>query len=191
MKNIFILLFPILFFNSSITLCQDCGVERWDIKTLADADTSKIDFTKIIVSTVHEQAAIAKPYGKLTYRTVTESKIYSIDCFLIGYKIEDDKDIHLIIEDINTDETMVAEIPSASCSSIQNTSRAKLFSDLHNWFLTNIGHPTSSFVFLEKHIPITITGVGYFDFMHGQKGMALNGREIHPVLTMKLQSPLK
>jgi len=147
----------------------------------------KIDFKKIIPSTVQEQTALEIPYGKKTYRLPSETKVYSIDCLIIGYKLEDDKDIHIIIEDEKTDSTMVIEIPSSECFDIQKTSRYILFNDLDEWFSKNIGHPTSKFVFLEKHIPVTITGVGFWDKLHGQKGTAHNGREIHPVLSIKLK----
>src|SRR5207245_1542802 len=31
-------------------------------------------------------------------------------------------------------------------------------------------------------IPVQVNGVGFFDYRHGQVGMALNGLELHPVL---------
>jgi len=82
---------------------------------------------------------------------------------------------------------MVAEIPSHKCSSIQKTSRKTLFFDLGKWFVENIGYPSNKFVYLKKHIPVTITGLGFFDYVHGQIGMSSNGREIHPVLSISKQ----
>jgi hypothetical protein len=37
-----------------------------------------------------------------------------------------------------------------------------------------------------KHVsvPVTVVGVGFFDFIHGQTGVAPNGIELHPVLGM-------
>ena len=35
------------------------------------------------------------------------------------------------------------------------------------------------------NVKVKLTGVGFFDFIHGQKGIAANGREIHPVLSME------
>jgi hypothetical protein len=176
-----------LFYASQTIFAQNCGVERWSIKTLSDNDTVKIDFKIIIKSTVHEQVSLEEP-DKKKARLDSETIVYSIDCFIVGYKREsNDKDIHMIIEDIDTDETMVIEIPSYECFEIQKTSRYELFKELQEWFIKNIGQPTSKFVYLEKHIPVTITGVGFFDFHHGQIGMAGNGREIHPVLSIKLK----
>ncbi|MBK9632282.1 MAG: hypothetical protein IPO62_14680 [Saprospiraceae bacterium] len=82
---------------------------------------------------------------------------------------------------------MVIEIVSPDCSDVQNTSRLKIFKELYDWFSYNIGIPHPSFTFLKKHPLVTITGIGFWDNLHGQKGMANNGREIHPVLSMKFK----
>lgn len=58
---------------------------------------------------------------------------------------------------------MVIEIPSHECFEVQKTRRYKVFKDLEEWFIKNIGAPASKFVYLKKHIPLTITGVGFFD----------------------------
>ena len=41
----------------------------------------------------------------------------------------------------------------------------------------------------EKVAPLTlvVTGVGFFDFLHGQTGAAPNGIELHPVLRIELE----
>ncbi len=177
----------IYIFNCQANIAQNCGVERWNIKTLTDKDTGLIDFNKFVKSTVHDQNQLAIPESRTT-RLKSETIIYSIDCFIVGYKKDlNDKDIHIIIEDTNTDETMVIEIPSYECFEIQKSSRNELFKQLQEWFSSNVGQPRSKFEFLETHIPVTITGVGFFDSHHGQIGMAGNGREIHPVLSIQLK----
>ena len=41
----------------------------------------------------------------------------------------------------------------------------------------------------KKHpnIPVTVTGVGFFDPIHGQEGVALNGVELHPLLSVSFR----
>jgi hypothetical protein len=34
---------------------------------------------------------------------------------------------------------------------------------------------------------VTVTGVGFFDRIHGQTGVAPNGIELHPVLDIQFQ----
>lgn len=178
----------VLFFHTCcIAVAQDCGIERWKIKSLSDADTVFVNFTSIKKSSVHEQVNLTAPIGKLGSRLASEVTNYSIDCYIIGFKKEDDKDIHIIIEDINTDETMVIEIVSPDCKDVQNTSRKEQMKNLLIWFNNNIGTPRTTFTFLNKHKLVTITGIGFWDNLHGQKGMAENGREIHPVLSIKLK----
>ncbi|HLG36351.1 MAG TPA: hypothetical protein VI757_15845 [Bacteroidia bacterium] len=153
---------------------------------MSDPDTIDIDFGKIIPSTIQEQISIASDRGGQNWRANSEKIIYSVPCAIVGFKREEDKDIHVIVEDTSTEETLVIEIISAECLSVQKTSRHLLFKNLEEWFVKNIGRPTSRFTFLQKHINVLVTGVGFFDFCHGQKGMAENCREIHPVLSIQL-----
>ena len=132
---------------------------------------------------------MAKP-EKLKHNTPRQSSeitVYSIDCFIIGFKREKDFDIHIVLKDAKGDMTMVAELPSPWCPEVKATSRWKQFKKINDWFLDNIGKPTEKFKTLRYPIPVTVTGVGFFDTFHGQKGMLSNGRELHPVLKISLQ----
>ena len=170
------------------TSSAQCGKERWHVKTLSDKDTVKIDFKNRIKTTINTQAKLPKPakIPKNMPRQNTEFNVYTIDCYIIEYKRETDKDIHIVLRDLKSNATMVAEIPSPECPEVQRTSRYKKFADLYTWFTVNIGKPTSSFKTLPKPVKVRITGVGFYDFIHGQRGMAPNGREIHPVLSISL-----
>ncbi|MGZ4035116.1 MAG: hypothetical protein ACXVPU_18540 [Bacteroidia bacterium] len=182
--------FPLLILLSvvSITNAQDCGSKRWDVKTLSDFDTTYINFNNIINSSVHQQCHLPKPVGKNTFRMRSEDTVYSITCYILAYKKQaDDKDIHIVIQDPKTKEMMVAELISSDCMSVKKTSRYLQMKNLGEWFIENIGMPQEKFTYLHKPKLVTITGVGFFDTEHGQKGMAENGREIHPILTMKIE----
>jgi hypothetical protein len=50
--------------------------------------------------------------------------------------------------------------------------------------LTSRFHPTD--VWDRGHWPIQVTGVGFFDFRHGQSGVAPNAIELHPILGVKI-----
>jgi hypothetical protein len=78
---------------------------------------------------------------------------------------------------------MVAEICNPECPNIVNTSRYTAFKTLRDWFVATYS-PGSSFKTI--NVNMHITGVGFFDFAHGQTGAAPNQREIHPLLTMTL-----
>lgn len=164
---------------------DDCGVERWKVKTLSDIDSSSIDFTKIAPTTVSSQARM--PTIKITrdIRQPSENTVLSVTALVTSYKAEDDGDIHIVLQDPSTGETMIAEIPNPHCTNILNTSRADMITKTRDWFIANIGHPTSKFK--NTKTMVTITGTSFIDHIHGQRGAAPNGREIHPVLSM--QSP--
>ncbi len=168
---------------------QDCGKERWHIKTLSDADTLFVNFDTIRLSSIPEQINMPKPEGKPEARLASETSLYTIECYIVGFAEEKDRDIHIVIADINTDVTMVAEIVSPECSDVQTTSRYLLFKYIYDWFSDHIGIPKHSFIILDECKFVTITGIGFWDHIHGQKGMAGNGREIHPVLFIFENTP--
>jgi hypothetical protein len=180
-------------FTIHYSLFAQCGEQRWDVKTLSDKDTVLIDFDNIVKTTVSEQVSLPKPdkIHKKMPRLSSETTVYSLDCYVIGFKREKDMDIHIVIKDMNLNQTMVAELPSPYCPEVDSTSHAKEYIKVNNWFLKNIGKPTGKFHNLPQPISVTITGVGFFDFVHGQNGMATNGREIHPILSMDLLNKRK
>jgi hypothetical protein len=97
-----------------------------------------------------------------------------------------DGDYHLILQ-ADTGQTMVAEIPSPSCYSGNNT-------DIRSQFQTARDAIDAAFLHGERRglsritsdAKVEVTGVGFFDFVHGQMGMAPNGFELHPVLSIQL-----
>ena len=185
MKYLLIIIILIHIGNESAT-GQNCGVERWAVKTLSDPDTSLIDFNNMIPTTIAEQAAFRYEQGGSRSRLPSEQQVYSLVCAIVGFKHEADQDIHIIVEDTLTEQTMVVEMISPACMGVQGTARYEQIKELYTWFVMNIGNPSDRFTFLRKHIPITLTGVGFFDFCHGQKGTLENCREIHPVLSINI-----
>ncbi len=172
---------------SSNGVLLKCGVERWAVKTLIGADTSKIDFRNVVPSSIAYQRSLPAPSPlptDNTTRLATEDTVYTIVCHLMKHKLESDEDIHLEICTIgNTSETMVAEIVNPECPSIIGTSRYASLKALRDWFVAKY-NPTTSFTTVSDDI--TLTGVGFFDFLHGQTGIPPNGREIHPILSVQL-----
>jgi hypothetical protein len=42
----------------------------------------------------------------------------------------------------------------------------------------------ATIAFHQVNIPVTLTGLGFFDFPHGQRGVAPNAVELHPVISI-------
>ena len=160
-----------------------CGIERWSIKTGTDADAGKIDLAHPKSMKIADMIQLTPPHPIPPDERVapTETTVWVVNATLTDYKHEagsrGDNDYHLILED-DRGNTMVAEIPSPNCvgdtsplSAQIATARAKFDAKL-----------TASPSFQSANIPVQITGVGMFDFPHGQHGASPNGIELHPVL---------
>jgi hypothetical protein len=45
----------------------------------------------------------------------------------------------------------------------------------------------SSAISVAKNVRVTVTGVAFFDILHGQEGVASNGVELHPILAIEFR----
>jgi hypothetical protein len=111
-----------------------------------------------------------------------ERTTFRVRAKLVEMKLEDDSDIHLVLADpTRTGATIIVELPSPSCTA-GATSNARLkMRRARNTFIAACGSPTGSFKRLSG--TATVSGVGFFDQIHGQKGVAPNGIELHPVMS--------
>ena len=177
------LLLPVVFaavsLLSSIPLYAQCGVERWSVKTGTDADVSKVNLNSSTATTIANMRAFTAPNPIPANNRVSpaETTVWVINATMTMFKLESDSDYHIVIQDASGN-TMITEIPMPSCvgagspflSGIQNA-RAKFDAQFN---------VTTSFQTVS--VPVQIVGVGMFDFLHGQTGVAPNGIELHPVL---------
>jgi hypothetical protein len=173
---------------ASAAAVAQCGTERWPVKTLNDPSVHEIHFTAV-ESTVHTLRVPKQPPNLRTLnpylRLDGEKQVYTVKALLIGFKREADGDYHLVLADpVDRKKTMIAEIPASKCA---NKKYAAQF-DAAAKFVEQVGHTTAKFKTLDKPVPVTVTGVFFFDFIHGQDGVAPNGAELHPVLEIKAQN---
>jgi hypothetical protein len=110
----------------------------------------------------------------------TETTVWVINATITEYKAETDQDYHIVIQD-SSGNTMIAEIPAPTCvgaGSPFKTQAANARAQFDAQFNVTSSFQTTS-------TPVKITGVGMFDFLHGQTGVAPNGIELHPVLDVQ------
>jgi hypothetical protein len=100
---------------------------------------------------------------------------------LVSAKLEEDDDIHLVIKGVTTSGTMIVEFPTVACSSNATAGAKTRMKNARNAFVAACGTPSAS-SFTQLSGKATIRGIGFFDFKHGQTGVAPNGIELHPVL---------
>lgn len=165
-----------------------CGKERWSVKTSADQDAAKVNMTPL-ATTIAKLVALPAPTraeldAKPDSRFPAEFSTYDVQGYLVGFKREADQDFHIVIADLNDPKaTMVVEMPAGDCvpPALRNDS-VKLQS---SW-QTRFGKATPKFRRVLVHkIKVEITGVGFFDFLHGQTGVAPNGFELHRIISWK------
>jgi hypothetical protein len=160
-----------------------CGVERWAVKTLTDAGARSIR----LVPRATTIAALRRlrPPAVLGARRIgpVEKTVYRVRARLVVFKVEDDSDIHLVLADPHSGGTMIAEFPASFCIGAAAPAVDKAKMKAARAAILRCGAaPRDSFAPLAGLV--TITGVGFWDFEHGQRGVAPNAIELHPVLTI-------
>ena len=87
---------------------------------------------------------------------------------------QDDRDYHLVLADA-IGRTMITEAPDPTCAagSILIRQIAEVRRRIESRFPSLPATPG---------VPVTITGVGFFDSIHNVIGQAPNGIELHPIV---------
>jgi hypothetical protein len=161
---------------------QSCGVERWSVKTGTDPDAGLINLATTQPNTIATMRSWAAPNPIPANNRVApyETTVWVLNATLTEFKLENDSDIHLVLQDAGG-LTMIAEIPSPGCVGASSPLAAGI-TNARSQFQA-VYTPTTSFQTV--NVPVRVTGVGMFDFLHGQTGVAPNGIELHPVIDIQ------
>ena len=158
-----------------------CGTERWSVKTLSDADRDKVNFAPKEATVgwlVSQQPPASLPADRRV--APVERQTYKVRALYVGHKLEADEDFHIVIADgEDPSKTMIAEIPSPDCAGACASGHAEEFRKARA-VIMGLGDQVPP-------VTLLVTGVGFFDFLHGQTGGAPNGIELHPVLKIELE----
>lgn len=173
-----------------VALALTCGTERWDVKVLQDADAAKVDVKSYSGTNVETLRELPAPGGwsNTQPRQPSERIVYRVDALLIGAKVEDDGDLHVVIADRGQpSHTMIVELPSGECLSNTHLEITARILEARKLLLSKM-RLSAKFKKLPKPVPIVVTGVLFFDKPHGQTGLAPNAVELHPVLDLEFSS---
>jgi len=159
-----------------------CGVERWSVKTSTDADAGLINLQSTTQTTIASLTSLPAPTTLPANNRIqpTETTVFQLHATLTEYKLEPDSDYHLILSD-GSGNTMISEIASPACVG----SSSVLLPDIQNAHSEFDAQYTPTSSFQTANVPVIVTGVGFFDFLHGQTGVAPNGIELHAVLDIQ------
>jgi hypothetical protein len=142
-----------------------CGVERWTVKTLQDRPRLLPVRTVTLRFLVTRPAPAVLPVTRLPF----ERHVFHVVAAVTLVRQEDDGDFHLVLRTGLLH--MIAEAPSPGCfARATPLRRAQMRA---TWARVRVCGRAS------------ITGVAFFDFKHGQTGVAPNAIELHPVLKFR------
>jgi hypothetical protein len=155
-----------------------CGVERWAVKTMTDEDAGKV-ILKPKSSSVYKLVGLTAPRSPKA-RTKLERQTFKVQVNFIAFKREADSDIHLaVVDPKHQDASMILEFPAPYCD--ENSPVKLLIDAARDSFIQACGTATTSWQ--RRSGSAIVTGVLFFDRVHGQLGVASNGVELHPVLS--------
>ena len=167
------------------------GKERWAVKTAnsQDQDRNNIDPTVKTV-TVEDLLLIQRPddipftQNNPDFDTrrsnPTETTIFQCQATIIAFKMEQDGDYHIVIQG-TSGNTMIVEIPDPDPDFVTDSLFKDQITAARQAFDAQLGKGEAFMQQVSQ--PATITGIGFFDRMHGQTGVAqTNGLELHPVI---------
>jgi hypothetical protein len=139
-----------------------CGVERWTVKTLQDRPLLRPARTTTLRYLVTRRPPSRLPATRLPF----ERNVFTVAAAVTLVRAEDDGDLHLVLR--AGGDHMIAEAPAAVC-----TTRAQLCYRRAMALARGLVRVCAG---------ARITGVAFFDFDHGQTGVAPNAIELHPIL---------
>ena len=159
-----------------------CGKERWPVKVATDKMQDRVDPTPVPI-TIAKLRLIDAPINpnirKNSRYAPTELTTYEVTATLTVVKSQKDEDYHLVIKD-NKGRTMIVESPSPDCA--EGSVFLDEITSVRQAIDSELGGPIHGKKKLKRLV--TVTGVGFFDRIHDQEGVAPNGIELHPLLSI-------
>ena len=149
---------------------------RWPVKTMADADRSRVIRTPVDTTVAYLSSLPGAPGPLPQDRRIPphEVTVYRVRARLVAVHKMLDGDFHMEIADADAPVArMIVEIP------LPREGRSSGLSDDFRRARREVRQRGA------KGRLIRVTGVGFFDYTHWQPGAARNGFELHPVLSVE------
>jgi hypothetical protein len=170
-----------------------CGVELWPLKTLIDPNSGQVQLDPVLPTSIAAVNALPPPSDPTTRQGDNfELHAYRVTDYLVGYKLEADNDWHIVLSDDGSESsghTMIVEIPNPACAEPPLepvVSRVLAQITQARAAFESAFPPANACFSCNLKTQVTVIGVGFFDKLHGQHGVAVNGAELHPVIGFQL-----
>jgi hypothetical protein len=145
-----------------------CGVERWAVKTLQDRPR----LLPARKTTIHYLITRPAPAHIPDTRLAFEHHVYTVIAAVVLVRPEEDSDLHVVLQ--HGGQHMITEAPAPYCDKHATPLRRRQMR------------------VARSHVRLCararVTGVAFFDFDHGQTGVAPNAIELHPILNFRCLS---
>ena len=146
-----------------------CGTERWTVKTLQDRPKLLPVKDTTIAFLVSRPAPSNLPKTRLPF----ERHVYRVRAAVTLVRKEADFDLHLVLKDAEG-RHMIAEAPLPTCAPDATAYRRKQMEKAR--------------AAVKLCSMAVVTGVAFFDFKHGQTGVAPNAIELDPILAFSCRA---
>jgi hypothetical protein len=143
-----------------------CGVARWTVKTLQDRPRLLPVRDTTIAFLTSRPAPNSLPDTRLPF----ERRIYRIHAAVTLVRHEHDSDLHVVVRDARG-RTMITEAPLPACAPRATALRRRQM---------RVARAA-----VRVCARAVVIGVAFFDFQHGQTGVAPNAIELHPILAFR------
>jgi hypothetical protein len=162
--------------------------ERWSVKTGTDADAQALVGTAPVLTTVADMRALPVPVtlppdGR---SDGAERTIWQVDAILVRYSLDYDLGYRLVLSGPGQD-SMIAVIPDPATLP-RGSSFADQIAAARQAFADNFGLQSNAVLATETFTGVSVTGIGFFESIYGQDGIAPNGIALYPVLGIAFHS---
>ncbi|MFZ4522529.1 MAG: hypothetical protein ACOYNC_12545 [Bacteroidales bacterium] len=172
---------------------KDCrGFFRWEVKTLTDSGGVSLLSARSADSTITHLVSVHPPKrffilskkdGSLP-RFKEENQVVRVVAIIGKVKTERDRDIHIILRSIDSEDTMIGEIPDPDCRIFDSLPALKIAYTKARKELQQVRDLIGK---TKDPVLVEITGIPLWDARHWWlRGCARNGRELHPILSLKI-----
>lgn len=177
-----VLLTALMFVGQTVPVRADtpADCQKRSLKKLNDPQAGLVNLTPVATSIRHLVSLRVRPSAGHA-RGWFEKRTFRLHATIVFVKWEHDHDLHVVLSDGR--RTMITEAPAPACSPGSRVLKQirKVRAALHARF-PRAGPGNKG---LQVSVRATVTGVGFFDDVHGQFGVAPNGVELHPLLSIR------
>jgi hypothetical protein len=168
-----------------------CALGRPHVKSLRDREADRIQLDTVIPTTVAALNAIRSRCGPTRDHRVREEEfhVYEVVGRITRVKREHDRDIHIVLQDpADLAEHMVVESDDpAFRANVLSPYQDKLAAARH--MFEDLQRQSGAQHLSDlRGIVVRVTGVGFFDMSHLQKGRSRSCIELHPILAIESAS---